>query len=46
MELKVLDKIDLSKIESNKPKPSPKKEEKPKTRGLQNLRKRNFQSQK
>lgn len=30
VELKVLDKIDLSKIESNKPKPSPKKEEKPK----------------
>lgn len=29
-ELKVLDKIDLSTIESNKPKPSPKKEEKPK----------------
>ena len=30
VELKVLDKIDLSKIESNKPKPSLKKEEKPK----------------
>jgi translation initiation factor IF-2 len=45
VELKVLDKIDLSKIESNKPKPSPKKEENLNKR-LQNLKKRNFQSQK